>query len=216
MNTAKNRIKTLGLASVLLSALFSNLNGAPVTIVNSSFEDQVLADGGFVAGTITGWVLDSNSGVYRPINYTSGVPDGFNVAYSDFGTISQTLSDTFAVNTLYTLTVDVGYRFFTNFPTYDIGLYAGGVELDSTSSLFPTPTEGTFEQATIVYSTFGTLNQSSIGQSIEIRLNRPDFNSGQVNYDNVSLDATPIPEPSLTSLALAFLAFALCLKRRKH
>ena len=197
MNPAKNRIKTSGLALVLLSALFSNLNGAPVTIVNSSFEDPALAYGEYVGGKVTGWVTDSNTGVntgvYCPTDYTSGVPDGFNVAYSDFGTISQTLSDTFAANTLYTLTVYVGNRFGTAFPTYEIGLYAGGVKLASTSTPL-LPTEGTFKQATVVYSTLNESSSSIIGKSIEIRLIRDDKDVGQINYDNVTLDATPIPK----------------------
>ena len=87
---------------------------APVTVVNGSFEDDILADGGTTGNydgyAPPGWVCESGvSGVYHAFN----APDGNNAwvkfggtGYNEQG-ITQVLTATLQPDTIYTYSVDV-------------------------------------------------------------------------------------------------------------
>jgi hypothetical protein len=98
----------------LLMAGTARADGLPIT--NTSFETP----GGALAyncGTgcaynytpPSGWNV-TMGGSFEPGPYFDSVPDGSLVAFTNGGSISQTLTSSVASNTLYTLTVDVGER----------------------------------------------------------------------------------------------------------
>ncbi|MEX2176926.1 MAG: PEP-CTERM sorting domain-containing protein [Pirellulaceae bacterium] len=198
-------------ALVVLAGTSGLAHGAIVAVVNPSFESPITAT--FTPG-ITGWTGTGDFGVFRPDSHFpayNGVdpPDGAQVAYSDGGLISQILSTLLMGETIYTLKVDIGNRLDLFFPGYSIGLYAGGNLLASSSS--PTPADGTFATSTVQY--VSPVNDPNIGQALEIRL---ISNGGQVNFDNVILDATPTPEPStLTVIGLGAVGLAVSAWRRR-
>jgi hypothetical protein len=182
----------------LLVGMAAPTQAALLTVTNFSFETpNVGGDGGFDSNPpstiITGWnilsgqggVLDPNSAAYTGAGATNGVQ----VAYSNGGTISQILSSNLALNTLYTLAVDVGSRKDFPSPGYSIQLLAGGNVIGT--SLLPPPVINTFVTATVSF--FSGLSNPNAGSALEIRL---ISNGVQTNFDNVRLDASPqVPEP---------------------
>jgi len=120
------------------------------------------------------------------------VPEGFNVAYSNQGTISQVLSATLASNTLYTLRVNVGKRLDLAFPTYVIQLWAGNTLLAQDNSSL-NPASGQFLLSTPTYQSPAS---GPVGQNLKIVLSA---NGAQAEFDAVSLSAlTSIGLPSVT------------------
>ncbi|MFO1320742.1 MAG: PEP-CTERM sorting domain-containing protein [Burkholderiales bacterium] len=175
--------------------------------------------------------------------FPGGTPEGDNAAIVYLGGnvngaagLQQTLAHTFQANTRYTLSVDVGNiasgtslpgssggagNFFDldGFPGYRIELLAGNVAIavDDNSLVGAIP-EGEFRTAS-----FGiTLDAASpwIGQAVTIRLINLDLPGSasapniEVDFDNVRLVTTPVPEPSTWALVLA--GFALLLQRARR
>ncbi len=188
---------------VIICALAVPIEATPITISNPSFEIQNSFTNFTLKGefnfTIVNWTAGGGSqGTFRPstpsnnfgtLVYNVDVPDGLNVAFSNAGTILQVLSAILQANTTYTLTVDVGDRLDLSLPSHSIQILAGGNLLGSASA---SPINGNFATATVVHTT--SLGDLEIGSALEIRL----VNNGgvQINWDNVQLDATLIPEPS--------------------
>lgn len=183
-------------------------------------------------------------GVVNPTGstlYPGGAPEGRNVGVvflldnannqAQFAGIEsglvQTLSVTLQTNTRYTLTLEIGNMAnavpnpqpptevtFTGFPGYRVDLLAGGqvIASDNNSLL---PAEGTF--LTSQFDISIGASHALAGQALGIRLVNLNAGPGvEVNFDDLRLDATAIPEPATaTSLAgAAMLALAL-LRRRK-
>ncbi|MDL5055061.1 hypothetical protein QQ056_16100 [Oscillatoria laete-virens NRMC-F 0139] len=139
----------------------------------------------------------------------------------------QTLGDTLQANTHYSLTVDVGnigsgtaidstFYDLSNFPGYRVDLLAGGVVIASDNDSLVIPE---YEWATSVISfTTGDFH-AQLGQSLGIRLvslnatNDPGVDN-EVDFDNVILTATPIPEPHTWGLLLIGVIFVICKLRR--
>ena len=136
-------------------------------------------------------------------------------SHTDGGTISQILSDVLTANTLYTLSVSVGDRLDQPFPGlgYSINLLAGSTVLASTST--PVPLDGLFATATVQFQTFA--DHPNLGAALQIQL--ITHTGGQVNYDNVLLDAQGahvVPEPSgMILFGTGLLAFLGCKRRRQ-
>lgn len=220
-------------------------NAVLLTVNNFSFENPSTAPATFTGDQASGpadWSVynagDTNSfryfGVWNPAttdSYTDPVPDGFNVgvvfllntfSIAEAG-FQQVLPSTLEVSTRYTLSVDVG-NFdpgsgsapwdFTGFPGYRVDLLAGGVVLASDNNTLM-PAEGRFLTSTISY-TVGA-SHTNAGQALAIRLVSLNGTGVEVNFDNVLLDATAVPEPSSISmvvLGLAFLCLGVRLKRQ--
>ncbi|EDY17585.1 protein of unknown function DUF1555 [Chthoniobacter flavus Ellin428] len=188
-----------------------------LTIGDPSFEGVSLGAGGFTSGSYAAnsWNSNSNAGILRPTasEYPGGAPDGVNVAYSNSGAvIDQVLSATLTANTTYTLSVDVGSRLDGPFNNgYSIELLAGGVLLSQTTNV-PAPTNGSFVLATDVYT--AGASDPHLGQALEIKL--VSANTGQTSFDNVTLNAAAVPEPSsLMLLGLAATGAGLFRRRGK-
>ena len=128
------------------------------------------------------------------------------------GQFSQTLSGTtLQTNTTYTLTVAVGNRNNLALPGYGIELWAGATKVASEYSITQggtgsDPADGTWSNVTATF----TSGESVVAGDLEIVL---QSYGTQVNYDNVSLDATIIPEPATLGLVAAFGGTILFIRR---
>ena len=156
-----------------------------VFVSNPGFEAQVLGDGGYIPGNLTGWTITggTDAGPFNPAAnmYAGGlVPEGQNGAYSNGPTLSQVLPATLKPSTDYTLQVDVGQRLDAGIAGYGVELLAGGTILAQASS--PIPATGAFVTATVTYH--AAADDFLLGQPLEIRL----LSGGlQANFDNVAL-----------------------------
>ncbi|MFM6061995.1 MAG: PEP-CTERM exosortase interaction domain protein, partial [Microcystis panniformis] len=209
------------------------VRAASIFIANHSFENPIAPQKGTTGFytinsspvVIGGWLNERATGAQQGVldptksqNLTKldrfynlqPVPDGVQVAYSNGGTISQTLSETLRANKQYTLGVYVGRRKVQGFPGYNIELLAGNTVLASNNSI--NPTAGTFAHVTVNYSSGNS--SPLIGQALTIRLTSL---GNQTNFDNITLDASTIPEPSamLGLLGFGLLVIASKLQQKR-
>ena len=202
----------------------STMSANTINVLNPSFE-TLPAGGltstggcGVVVGcqysidVIPGWNNGGYSGQWQPgvlPSFFLNTADlGPTVAYSNGGTISQTVGATVVPGTIYTLNVDFGSRFDYPFNgTAD--LLINGNQYFSTGSLV----SGGWAPFSATY----TGSAADAGQPITIELTA--F-GGQADFDNVQLsDNSPeqfaTPEPaSLVLLGSAFAGFAFWYRRR--
>lgn len=146
--------------------------------------------------------------------------------------LQQILSTSIAANTSYTLQVEIGNITtgtsasgtfpLLGFPGYRIALLADGVEFaaDENGLTFNDIPEGEFRTATLNYVTGAS--DSEIGATLGIRLvnlndttNTPSGNDIEVDFDNVRLDATPIPEPAMMAMMIGAMNLMLAVMRRR-
>ncbi len=221
----------LGLFKIAIASSFlvivpqGQVKAALLTVANNSFETPIVtAPSGFISstGSVGGWTFTGGQqGFANPVAahnaggswYGSSpgiIPDGNQIAWSNGGTISQTLSGTLQTNTVYTLSAFVGNRLSVNFPGYSIGLYAGGNLLASNSGV--TPADGTFAPVTVSYTSGISVTP---GQALEIRLTSLSGFQAQTNFDNITLDAASIPEPSAILGLLGFGLLGIASKLRQ-
>jgi hypothetical protein len=220
----------LGLFKIAIASSFlvivpqGQVKAALLTVANNSFETPIVPSlsGGSISATgpSGGWTFAGGpQGFFNPSlgeTFSPGfgygpsptLPDGTQVAYSNGGTISQTLTATLQANTVYTLGVHVGRRQNVAFAGYNIELYAGGNLLVSNSGVTPDP--GSFEYVTVDY-TSGVSNPF-LGQALQIRLTSLGT---QANFDNITLDAASIPEPSAILGLLGFGLLGIASKLRQ-
>jgi hypothetical protein len=223
-------INKLGLFKIAIASSFlvivpqGQVKAALLTVANNSFETPVITNpSGFNSstGSVGGWTFTGGQqGFANPVAaHNAGgswygpsptIPNGNQVAWSNGGTISQTLSATLQANTIYTLGAYVGNRLSLNFPGYNIGLYAGGNLLASNSGV--TPADGTFAPVTFSYTSGISVTP---GQALEIRLTSLSGFQGQTNFDNITLDAASIPEPSAILGLLGFGLLGIASKLRQ-
>jgi hypothetical protein len=209
----------------LLSSISAVMIGAPITVNNASFEtanplNQICTgtNCAFNTAVIPSWTASgSASGSFRPGNpannvYFSTIPDGSIVAYSNGGSLEQTVTPTAVAGFTYTLQVDLGNRFEQNFAA-SIALVIGS---NSVTGIGVVPVEGGWSTYTAAY----TATAADAGQAITIRL----ISSGpQGNFDNVRLDGTmatdpggpTIPEPQTYALMGFGLAAIALIKRNR-
>lgn len=215
---------------IVLGAVCACLGwGAPLTILNHSFELAAVGTPGGGSGIVTDWTVSSggNSGVLRPDStQVSGspnplIPDGLQVLQVFSGSRFQTLTDVFMANTLYTLTVAVGQRLDFPLSSYSFTLEAGANVL-ATASGPPgaIPPSGGFVDVQLTF--LALPGDPNLGQPITIRLSHlSGTNDIFALYDNVRLDASPanleeIPEPGASLLVISALGmFALWRVRGK-
>lgn len=199
--------------------------GRAVSLVvsNHSFEVPAVAPGNFsTAAAPPGWAAFGNVdfgwrtvGVVNPnstLLYLDPVPLGSNIGVVFLGPsfsnspagLRQTLSTTLQARTTYTLTVAIGNMGndpnpphnsfnFSGFPGYRVELLAGGslVAADHNSLL---PGEGRF-LTSVVHAAISSAH-TNLGLPLGIRLINLDAASGiEVNFDDVRLEASPMPDP---------------------
>ncbi len=159
----------------------------PPVLGNGSFEDPEVPDNGVEALGVP-WtfydpadVASTASGtadIYNPPfeEYPGEAPDGANVLSVLFsGAIpntafgcSQVLGESFAADTDYRVSVEVGRATFFDWPGYGVQLWAGATLLaEDANSL--TPAAGTFETSTVHY-VYDPADAGLAGEPLEIRL----------------------------------------------
>jgi hypothetical protein len=221
-------INKLGLFKIAIASSFlvivpqGQVKAALLTVANNSFETPVVtAPSGSISATglVGGWTFAGGAqGFFNPslgetlspgFGYGPSpvLPDGNQVAYSNGGTISQTLTATLQTNTKYTLGVYVGRRQNVAFAGYNIELLAGNTVLASNNSV--TPAAGSFGYVTVDYTSGISVTP---GQALQIRLTS---NGVQTNFDNITLDAASIPEPSAILGLLGFGLLGIASKLRQ-
>ncbi|MGE0336308.1 MAG: hypothetical protein AB7O21_13785 [Gammaproteobacteria bacterium] len=177
--------------------------GAPVSIVNASFETPVLGDGGFTLSSITGWSYSGSvaHGVFNPT--PSGLvspPDGAQVAFLDGGgtpvSLTQTLSAVLAAGESYVLEADFAYRINCCLtPTFTLALLAGGSPVASVTG---GPGDGfsnvAFKTATVNFT--APMVGPELGTALGIRISMVAATNEQIVFDNVRLNANPVPLPA--------------------
>lgn len=174
-----------------------------IPIVNPSFETPALAAGGFNY-SIPGWTVSGSAeGVWNPAGDMGPPPDGVQVGYINYGTVSQTLTTDLLPNTTYTLSIWVGGRYDGYNPgtDYSMGLYGGAALLASVTPV--TPLTGSWTDLTATYTTGSSVTPST---PLGISISTP---TEQLDFDDVTLSAiTPVPEPTtMISGALLLLPF---------
>jgi len=222
----------LGLFKIAIASSFlvivpqGQVKAALLTVANNSFEAPIITaqSGSVVAtGLVGGWTFAGGAqGFFNPSlgeTFSPGfgygpspvLPNGNQVAYSNGGTLAQQLSAVLQPNTRYTLSAYIGRRKVLAFPNNSIILLAGTTVLASSNSVTPDP--GTFLPVTVNY-TSGSIGDPLIGQPLAIYLSSFDV---QTNFDMITLDASPIPEPSaiLGLLGFGLLGIVSTLKQKR-
>ena len=215
---------------LLLSVLTLGFVATPawadtIAITNPSFEtvdplhplNQLCGAGCAFNTSIPGWTITGGpsqfpAGQFQPGSgfFTQPVPDGSLVAYSNGGTISQTLAASLTPNTTYTLSVDVGRRLDAGLNSYTIELLAGTNILAFLTNPNSLITPGTFSLESFSYNSGIT---GPFGQPLGIAFLTPG--PQQINYDNVQLTASAASEPGSLALLATGLGLALFLFRRR-
>ena len=168
-----------------------------IIMINHSLEDTNLNDEEWSTSPV-GWTTGGEGGDYNPgdIYVDNSQIDGDNIAYLDAGNrqMSQTLSETLANDTNYTLNIDVIH--LQNYgvgqsENYSIKLYAGNevvLEIDEDDVI---EIEGEVVTATKIIDT-STLGGGfpGFGQVLKIEINNYD-NNDELYFDNVVLTKDP-------------------------
>jgi hypothetical protein len=191
--------RLLGLVWTVFAA---SAYASTITVNNFSFE--TLPGGGlpnscgtnclYSVANIPGWtVVGTDAGQLQPgpptnTNYFNSVPDGITVAYTNDGSISQTVAPVVQLGATYTLTVAVGVRKDTPDPGNE-ALVINGNSYFATGTL---PTPGNWATFTSTYVGLA----ADVGSPITIQLASP---SGQGDFDNVQLNFAPAPAPEPSS-----------------
>lgn len=173
---------------------------------------------GFETATPLSWTTVGTAGVFNPgiAMYPGGLtPEGSNAGFvNNTASLTQALSATLQANTLYQLNVFVGWRLDNaTFNGYAVELFAGATLLASNTNSF-TPTQGTFQLATVTYTSAGS--GPLLGQTLSIRL-RGTGGGIQTNFDDVKLSAestSAVPAPPAAVLALLGVGCLAAFRRR--
>ena len=181
-------------------------------IVNAGFEDPVLADGDYPFAT-PGWTKindpGGSTGTWNPdatgdiwYGYGGNAPEGDNVAWvypdpNQESGLAQVLTETFAADTTYTLTVQVGNNSYYDWLGYKVQLLAGGTVIAEDDSGIE-PADDDFALSTVPY-TYDAGDAALVGQPLEIRLLAASVDGLEVDtdFDDVVLTADPpFPAPA--------------------
>ncbi len=184
---------------------------AEALIVNAGFEDPVFADGDY-SSSDPGWTeingAGGSAGIWNPgattdiwYGYSGIAPEGDNVAWvypdpNQESGLAQVLTETFAADTTYTLTVQVGNNSYYDWLGYKVQLLAGGTVIAEDDSGIE-PADDDFALSTVPY-TYDAGDAALVGQPLEIRLLAasvgPDV---ETDFDDVVLTADPpFPAPA--------------------
>jgi len=178
--------------------------------------------GDYSVAPIPGWINSGSSGQFQPGGPSGIVPNlyyntlsvGPTEAYTNGGTISQTVGATVGVGITYTMLVDIGYRFDES----AFGPVAVADLLINGNQYFATGAETLGGFATYMATYTGLA--ADAGDPITIQLSDPSF-PGQGDFDNVRLSnnvtTATVPEPQSVALLEAVLPLlGIVMWRRKY
>lgn len=202
-------------------ALAGVVSAALIPITNAGFEDPILADGGYVNGTASGWTVTGNAGTFNPT--TEQIPlNSTQVGYSNNTSgdaFSQNLSAVLVADTTYTLQVDIYSRIDGDAGPNQSSILqlrtSSGFVLATTTIDFPIPAPGTTVTQTTTFTALGS--DIHIGDTLQVALLSAGAGN-QSDWDNVRLDATAaaaVPEPT-TLLLWGTTAVGLAIVRRRR
>jgi len=195
-------------AAVLLLASASTSHAAAVIVLNPSFEDRI--DPGQQYGSAVSWPGNSFTELSADVLVTGGTGPR-HAGQSQNDTMNQDLGVTFLPLTTYTLTVAIGNRVSVNDPTGTarFGLTSGGtIELGTFTTAVSLA--NTFQDFTYTFNTGAVAPTGNVGIRLGVQ---PTVGRGL--FDNVRLDASPIPEPSTGLCALIGASLVLAHRRRR-
>ena len=198
MNKTMKTCHLFGASLALLLSSTSSSHAVAIAILNPSFESP--GGGPATYASATDWVGSNFTEISTEVGLNSG-GNGLRYNGEEGGSTTQILGVSFLSNTKYTLTVAIGNRVTGNATgSATFGLTAGGIDLPISFAPFTVvaPAQvpgGTFKDFTYTITTGAVAPTGNAG----IRL-------GALNdralFDNVRLDASPVPEPSATLFAL--------------
>ncbi len=210
-------------ALVLCLCLSGGAWGDSVAIQNASFETTSPLTAQCAGpetclynfGPIPGWSITGATGSFEPSSFYFHLPlpDGSFLAFTNGGSISQTLTGiSLLANSTYTLAVDVGRRLDVFPANYSISLYDGSTVLCTTGGSNGSIAAGSFIDATLTCTTGASVPSGFLGIVLT-------GDGRQIDFDNVRLDVVSTPEPSVLVLMLATLGVVGLLfvrSRRNH
>lgn len=206
--------RLLLLSFLLLGCVTFSASASVIPVANASFEmhGPLISCGPgcfYNLGPIPDWTIagTGEAGSWHPIS-AFPPPDGSFIAYSNGGTISQMLTTSLTPNTTYTLSVYVGHRPDGLADGFTIALDAGTTVLKSLSGyngFFPL---GTFEDEILTFTTGATVAPGDL--SIVLT-----SDGQQVDFDNVRLTASTVPEPASLSLLAGGFGLLIFVFRRR-
>ncbi|MEQ1861473.1 MAG: hypothetical protein ABMA13_16245 [Chthoniobacteraceae bacterium] len=216
---------------------------AAVTVTNYSFQVPGFTTDGDNNGSVPGWTFEgvagqSHFGITNPsgTNYSGtdgadaplpGTADGSQAAYLDKTSAANAYlhSDpvlTIAADTRYTLTIAVGYRKGYSYALGGaVGFESGGITIPSLGGRFFSTdlAVDTFVDFTATFTTAAS-GDPLVGQPLGIRFtisnNGGTQFQGHLDFDNVRLDATPVPEQSALTLGVATGLILMCVGRKRN
>jgi hypothetical protein len=211
-------LKTTGLTAAALLMTAGSMFATTIPVTNASFE--TLAAGSFSnidptfgdynqALGIPGWTVTGvgPAGQWQPTaNAFTSLSDGPTVAYTNGPDITQVVG-TVDVNTLYTLTVDLGWRLDVPFGS-SVDFLVNGVQYIATG----TAVKGTFQTFTATYLGLA----ADAGDAITVELQVAGASQG--DFDNVTVNAIAgaVPEPGSAYLIGAGLLGSIAFAVRKR
>jgi len=191
-------------------------SAAAITINNHSFETDALTATINNTMAITGWtrmagneyLADRNGGNMQ--TYVKATPDTdgeqFILTAGSNGGVYQETSEEMSAGTVYTLTVDMGDRSNQPFPSFDLRLGTGstlGANLLTATVVSNTTPDYTVGDGWETWVYTFTEGGGVPGQNVRVELFQTATTSGQACFDNVRLEAVPLPTditpPALTN-----------------
>ena len=224
INWSRRLALALGTAVIVSNLFTATAFGVLVPVVNPSFETDNPGPGGVSSGPTVGWSgvghLDRTAAPFNTV--IEPTPDGADaerLGWSNGGTPTQLLSTLLAANTIYTLTVDVGDRTDLTFAGAALNLGTGvgvgnnllpAVVIANTT---PNNTAAAGDGWQTWQSTF-TTGAAPVNLGQPLRIDLANVSGIQTLFDNVRLDASPVPEPASGILSAIVFGAVMCLRRR--
>ena len=182
--------------------------GDIISVVNPSFEADVLAEDTWTEGDFTGWTVEWEPKVGAGVWNLPGdnASDGQNVAWSSGGVLFQNTDHALAVGT-YTLDIDVAADFGEP-PYYWVQLWADDHLLSEDTDYILTPR---FEWFTSTVTYTANPGNPYLGQSLIIKFRGLASIQADTLFDNVRLtsDGPVVPEPSILAALTGLLGTGL-------
>jgi hypothetical protein len=225
------RLARISAALFVIAYCESRLSATVIPIMNSGFESPVLADGGFVESPFPWSFLETfDSRIFNPTNLQFAGTDGVNGPIPSPGDGSQVmqLTDRAEVgsagtnnnlalvlpNVIYNLTVAVGAQLDATPSSYEFDIDVNGNYVAFVQGSDAVP--GTFHDVSLKWTSPVDVAHDPrglIGGFVGILL--ISTSNGTVDFDNVRLTYSAVPEPSCVMLALIGLVCSIALFSRR-